>query len=189
LAILTIRFPQAFYFSVAKFFFHNTMKKLLIASTVALALAACNNGSSENAAVPNDVKITRKTMDSEVNKTVANLSIDGMTCSAGCGGKIQQELRALQGVSTTDLDFQENRPENVVTVEFDPNQIDENKFIQTVQSIADGQYHVRSVEIIQYRGLQSHGKSTDVSMNNGVIDFGMAFQLLDLLQTVPSLGN
>lgn len=165
------------------------MKKYFLIASVAIAIASCNNGPSENAAAPSDVKITRKTMDSEVNKTVANLSIDGMTCSAGCGGKIQQELRALQGVSTTDLDFQENRPENVVTVEFDPTKVDEAKFIQTVQSIADGQYHVRAVEIIQYRGLQSHGKATDVSLNNSMIDFGMAFQILDLLQNVPSLGK
>jgi len=86
------------------------------------------------------------------------MSIGGMMCADGCGGKIQQDLRALPGVISTELEFEENRAENVVKVEFDPAVIDEKKLIDCVQSISDGKYMVSQVEVLHYHGLQN--KST-----------------------------
>ncbi len=133
-----------------------------------------------------EVVITHKDMNSEVIKTVANLSIDGMTCSAGCGGKIQQDLRALNGVKSTELDFADGRAQNVVSVEFDPAVISENDLIKCVGGIADGQYQVKTVEVISYKGLQSSGQggsSADVKVEN----FGRVFQLLNLLQSITKM--
>ena len=120
-------------------------------------------------------------MDSEVSKTVALLTVEGMTCSAGCGGKIQEQLRALNGVATTDLDFAESRPENVVSVEYDPTKVNEQSLIECVHKIADGQYHVKQLEVVEYRGLQSHGKSSDSGVSSDYV--GRAFQVLDLLRS------
>ncbi|MDZ4824399.1 MAG: heavy metal-associated domain-containing protein [Flavobacteriales bacterium] len=103
-----------------------------------------------------DVPVTHKEISSEVVKTVANLSIEGMTCSEGCGGKIQKDLQALAGVLSTNLDFADGRTENVVTVEFDPTKVDEQKMIACVNSSMDGMYKVKSVEVVKYSGLQGN---------------------------------
>lgn len=143
---------------------------------------SCAGPQSNNAAVPVDVEVSRKTMQSEVVKTVANLSIDGMTCAAGCGGKIQQELRAVNGVKTTDLDFEENRASNVVSVEYDPTKINEQDLIKCVSGIADGMYVVKSVEILDYKGLQTRSQSSDAGVSTN--DFNKVFQLLNLVQSI-----
>ena len=85
------------------------------------------------------------------NMTEVKLSISGMTCAAGCGGKIQKELQALDGVTATNLDFVEEREENVVTVNFDPQKITEQRMQDVVNTIADGQYHVVKSEVITHK--------------------------------------
>jgi Cu+-exporting ATPase len=78
----------------------------------------------------------------EEAKVTAKLSIEGMTCAHGCGGKIQQELQKLNGVKSTELDFIDGRPVNVVSVIFDEKNIDEKKMMGCVNTIADGKYKV-----------------------------------------------
>ncbi|MCC6601243.1 MAG: heavy-metal-associated domain-containing protein, partial [Crocinitomicaceae bacterium] len=109
----------------------------------------------------------------------------GMTCSAGCGGKIQKELRALQGVMGTALDFSEERTDNVVSVEFDPSAVNEQQMIQCVNAIADGQYHVNSVEIVTAK--KNDNPSTSDGVGVEMYDFGKVFQVLNLLQSVSRL--
>lgn len=172
------------YFTIILFQIRLAMKKIFaFILVVAAVLTACQGptGTPVNAA---DVKVTRTTMESEVNKTVANLSISGMTCAAGCGGKIQQELQAMQGIKTTDLNFEDNRQENIVSVEFDPTIITEKEMIEKVGSIADGMYQVKSVEIVDYKGLQTARTSGDAGVSES--DFGRIFQLVNLLQSLSS---
>jgi len=99
--------------------------------------------------------IEHRDLDSEVIKTVAKMSIVGMMCAEGCGGKIQQDLRALPGVVGTELEFTDGAPENTVKVEFDPEVTDEKKLIECVSAIADGKYSVSKVEVLHYHGLQN----------------------------------
>lgn len=147
---------------------------------------SCGEKPAEQSNSSADVVVTHKDMAGDVAKTVANLSIDGMTCSAGCGGKIQQDLRALQGVKITELDFAEGREQNVVSVEFDPALVSEKDLIKCVGNIADGQYHVKAVEVVNYKATQSSssgGSGADVKVEN----FGRVFQLLNFLQSVTKL--
>ncbi len=162
---------------------NKTMKKSIAFMTVAtvLFLTACS-GPSSQAEANVDVQVTHKTLQSEVIKSVANLSIEGMTCAAGCGGKIQQELQALKGVKTTDLDFAEGRGHNVVSVEFDPEVISEKEMIQCVHAIADGMYTIKTIEILDYKGLQSGGRSAESGAENS--QWGLVFQAIDLVQSV-----
>jgi copper chaperone CopZ len=128
------------------------MKKFCFLFIAVLFLTAC--GDAPQLAKPETV-VTHRDLDSEVIKTVAKMSIGGMMCADGCGGKIQQDLRALPGVISTELEFEENRVENVVKVEFDPAVTDEKKLIDCVQAIADGKYMVSQVEVLHYHGLQN----------------------------------
>jgi copper chaperone CopZ len=151
-----------------------------------LLLWSCGEKPAEQSMPQVDVVVTHKDMTGEIAKTVANLSIDGMTCSAGCGGKIQQDLRALNGVKITELDFAEGREQNVVSVEFDPALLSEKDLIKCVGNIADGQYHVKAVEVVSYKAGQSSstsGAGADVKVEN----FGRVFQLLNFLQSLTKL--
>ncbi|MFM7770436.1 MAG: cation transporter, partial [Bacteroidota bacterium] len=84
-------------------------------------------------------------------KTEIKLAITGMMCAHACGGKIQQDLQALQGVKSTTLDFVEDREQNVITVEIDPTKINLETLISTVNSIADGKYQVASSETVIHK--------------------------------------
>ena len=164
------------------------MKKLIsFMSIVAIiTMASCSgSSSSENSSEPM-VPVTRRVMESESNRTVANLSISGMTCSAGCGGKIQQELRKLAGVKNTELDYADNRPANTVSVEFDPAVISEKEMINCVTGISDGAYGVQKVEIIDFHGLQNRpSAASDAGVS--APDFGRLVYVMNLLQSVTNL--
>ncbi len=124
-------------------------------------LTAC--GEVAPAGKPETV-IVHRDLDSEVIKTVAKMSIGGMMCAEACGGKIQQDLRALPGVVGTELEFTENSPENTVKVEFDSAVTDENKLIECVSKIADGKYVVSKVEVLHYHGLQNKAASNGAAV-------------------------
>ena len=124
-----------------------TMKNLL-SLFLALTFFACGNSTPNAEATP---AATTNTVVDGTNKTEAVLSITGMTCVAGCGGKIQKELQNLNGVVTTSLDFAEDRDVNIMKVEFDPNVVKESDMTNIVNTIADGQYHVVKAEIISHK--------------------------------------
>lgn len=148
--------------------------------------SSCAGPSAESANSASEVKIEHKTMDAAEAKTVAKLDITGMTCAAGCGGKIQQELQALEGVVLTDLDFQEQRASNIVSVQFDPAKISEKEMIQCVGKIADGMYAVKAVEVVDYKKSESTGAAASGAGVQSA-DYGKVFQLLNLLQSISGL--
>ena len=116
------------------------MKNWILVLAVAIGMMACSDASQQNAA--SNVVVEQIQEKGAAAKTVAKLSIEGMTCAHGCGGKIQKELEDMDGVKSTDLDFVEERKVNVVSVEFDAASIDENKMMGSVNSLADGKYKV-----------------------------------------------
>lgn len=121
------------------------MKKLIYLAAVAIFIS-CGQ------ATPNDPAVTTASTVVDGNEmTEAKLTITGMTCAAGCGGKIQKELQALDGVQATNLDFVEEREENVVTVNFDPQKVTEQRMQEVVNTIADGAYHVVKSEVITHK--------------------------------------
>ena len=65
------------------------MKNLLY-FFLALTFFACGNATPNAEATP---AATTNTVVDGTNKTEAILSITGMTCAAGCGGKIQKEIQ------------------------------------------------------------------------------------------------
>lgn len=122
--------------------------KYILYLLISVALFSCGNATPNAEATP---AATTNTVVDGTTKTEAVLSISGMTCAHGCGGKIQKELQALNGVVTTSLDFIEDRDVNVVKVEYDPNVVKETDMTNIVNTIADGQYHVVKAEIISHK--------------------------------------
>lgn len=127
--------------------------------------------------------ITYTEIAGESARTLALMSIEGMTCSHGCGGKIQQDLQALDGVKGTDLDYADGRDANQVMVEFDPAKVNETKLISCVNEIADGKYKVVAVEVQTVKAQSLAGGSTSDVDSAPAIDFSGFFQVFNLLST------
>jgi uncharacterized lipoprotein YehR (DUF1307 family) len=164
------------------------MQKLIPVILISATLFAC--GSPDNSATKAEpqVEITHTEINSEVNKTLAKLSISGMMCSAGCGGKIQQDLSAMAGVTSISMDYEDNREANVVTVEYNPTEVNELEFIQKVNSIANGKYQVKAVEVVTFKGLQtartSGGSTTGAALKE---NFSKMVHVFDLVQSISKL--
>jgi copper chaperone CopZ len=155
---------------------------IIILSLVVLGLASCHSDAANKHLAP----ITVTELDSEVNKSVAKLHVTGMTCKSGCGGKIELELQSLRGIKSTETLFEENRLENIITVEFDPTAVDATAMEAVIENIMDGKYQVSKIEVLNYHGLQSHGAGgADVS-NQGR-GFSELFKLLNVFQSLGKL--
>jgi len=165
------------------------MRQLFLALAVAISFTACLSGPEAEKA--SEVKITRTELAGEKEKTIARLVVGGMTCAHGCGGKIQQELRALKGVVSTDLDYADGRTTNVVAVEYDPKIVNENDLIKRVQEIADGQYPVSEVEVVTWKlaPTQTSSTATHHSQGASVLEdtFSGAQKVMSLWQLVSGL--
>jgi mercuric ion binding protein len=123
---------------------NGTMNKLVVLLFIA-ALAACGEATApavEVARSVNEVAITSGTP-----VTMADLSIEGMTCAMGCGGTIKSALAKLPGVTGTEVNFTDASQANHVVVTYDPAQVSDADMVKAVQSIHDGQYKVLAVGI------------------------------------------
>jgi copper chaperone CopZ len=157
----------------------NTSIFLLLAL---LATASCNDVSTKGTEAP----ITVTELNSEINKSVAKIYVTGMTCKAGCGGKIEKELQALTGIKTTETLFEENRPENIIQVEFDPGATEAKKMEACIEQLMGGQYQVQKIEVLNYHGLQSHASSgADVESTSHA--YSDVFKLLNVFQSLGKL--
>ncbi len=150
-----------------------------------LILFSCNTKTDTSTLSIGSIPITHKQQVSGEAKTVANLSIEGMTCAAGCGGKIQQELRAMPGVITTGLDFAKEREQNIVSVQYDPAQTNEAKMIECLQAKASN-YKVTSVEVVEF-GIASAGQGGSGGSGIKLYDFSKVMQLMGLFQGLFNL--
>lgn len=129
-----VRFVYTLPFNLA-----NMNSKILVASCfIWMAFFSCQ---SKEGGKPK-VEIQAQSITGDSAYTMADLAVEGMMCAHACGGKIQQELRKIPGVSGTELDFIEDRKVNVVHVQFDPALTDEQKMIAVVNEIVDGKYTV-----------------------------------------------
>jgi periplasmic mercuric ion binding protein len=150
-----------------------------------LILFSCNTNSDTSSSTTAGIPVTHRQQASGEVKTTASLSIEGMTCAAGCGGKIQQELREIPGVITTSLDFSEGREQNIVSVQYDPSKTNEQKMIECVHAI-ETPFHVKSVEVVEF-GLASTSQGSSGGSGIKLYDFSKVMQLMGLFQGLFNL--
>ena len=78
----------------------------------ACILTAC--GGSQLPAVETVYSETR--VEGTVEKTVAELSVQGMMCEIGCVAKVQKELLEVPGVASAKINFEKDRALNTALV-------------------------------------------------------------------------
>lgn len=118
----------------------------------AAMLIACSSGSPDNvdqgAATPGIERIVEEVaVNSGVPVSIADLSIDGMSCEMMCGGSIKKALAKLPGVNSTEIRFVEGDENDHAVVSYDAARVTDDEMIRTIQSLYDGQYKVVSVKI------------------------------------------
>jgi copper chaperone CopZ len=86
----------------------------------------------------------------QTEETVAKLAISGMMCEIACVSKVRKELYDVQGVARADIAFDSNQNVDTAFVAYDPNLVNPEDLIATVQQIGDGLYAVESAEVVHY---------------------------------------
>ena len=131
-------------------FYLCTMLKLFgirAAGAAALLVVAMGSGCGEGTS---GVAVTEHFEAGASGHSVARLEVEGMMCAVACGSKIQKELLELDGVSNAHIDFDAERAENFVEVEFSSERVSPEAMAAKVHEIAGGIYHVNTVDVTHY---------------------------------------
>ena len=143
-------------------------KPSLLIATIALVTACSSTGSS-------DAVSAASRTESSVNITAgqpmatADLGISGMTCEMMCGGMIKSALVKVPGVESTEIVFHDGDKIGHAKVTYDPAKVDDAKFVQAVQALADGQYKVESIAVVkQVKNAPSAAKQQKDKGDEGV---------------------
>ena len=86
----------------------------------------------------------------QTEETVAQLAISGMMCEIACVSKVRKELYDVQGVARADIAFDADSKVDTAFVAYDPNLVQPEDLIATVQEIGDGLYAVEAAAVVHY---------------------------------------
>jgi cation transport ATPase len=104
--------------------------RTFILVAIATSIAAC--GVNEN---PNEE--TKETTEvASLETKVLDYAVDGMVCAMGCAATIQHEVADIDGVSISDVNYEDEKAH----FEFDPEKTSEEAIKAKIATIADGQY-------------------------------------------------
>ncbi len=118
----------------------------LLCSMLALTWMSCGGPSADM--VPTVYEETH--VEGAMERTVAEMSVQGMMCEVGCVAKVRKELLEVPGVATATIDFEKDRSVNVVKVEFDPEVVDAEALVAKVKAIGDGMYPVERMAVTHF---------------------------------------
>ena len=113
---------------------------------LALIWMSCGGPSADM--VPTVYEETR--VEGAIERTVAEMSVQGMMCEVGCVAKVRKELLEVPGVATATIDFEKDRSVNVAKVEYDPEVVDAEALVAKVTAIGDGMYPVERMAVTHF---------------------------------------
>ena len=118
----------------------------LLCSMLALTWMSCGGPSADM--VPTVYEETH--VEGAMERTVAEMSVQGMMCEVGCVAKVRKELLEVPGVATATIDFEKDRSVNVAKVEFDPEVVDAEALVAKVKAIGEGMYPVERMAVTYF---------------------------------------
>lgn len=125
----------------------------IVKSLAALAFSAAlvtscvkyehKDGNVDTDATATDTTAVDTTMAKETaaNLETTSFKIEGMTCPMGCAATIEKKLAKMDGVGEAKVDYEKK----TATVSYDPAKQTPEKFVETVEGLADGAYKVSDV--------------------------------------------
>jgi periplasmic mercuric ion binding protein len=124
------------------------VKSFAVLALTAVLFISCNDkskdGNVDTDATTTDTTVVDTTMAKETaaNLETATFKIDGMTCPMGCAATIEKKLAKMEGVGEAKVDYEKK----TATVSYDPAKQTPEKFVETVEGLADGAYKVSDVK-------------------------------------------
>jgi len=120
---------------------------LLTAAAVTLLFACGTNAPEPVAAIPGVERTVKEVaITSGEPVTMADLSIEGMSCEMMCGGSIKKALAKL-GVTGTEIKMNEAEGPDHAIVTYDDSKITDTQMIEAIQKLHEGQYKVLAVTV------------------------------------------
>lgn len=104
--------------------------RTFILVALATGIVACGGNETNNA------ENTTTTEVASLETQVLDYAVDGMVCAMGCAATIQQEVSDMDGVSISDVNYEDEKAH----FEFDPAVTSEEEIKAKIATIADGQY-------------------------------------------------
>jgi copper chaperone CopZ len=92
--------------------------------------------------------------------TIADISIDGMSCEMMCGGSIKKALGKLPGIAGTEIEFIEGDERDHAIVTYDESVVTDADMVRAIQELHDGQYKVMAVKVTK-QVKSTNGASTE----------------------------
>lgn len=125
---------------------------------------------------------------SGVPVTMADLTIEGMSCEMMCGGSIKKALAKLPGVTGTEIVFHEGEEADHAVVTYNEAEISDAQLVAAIQELYDGQYQVKGVSITrQVKGNgQSGAREVNAAEESKVSVYAPAAILLPSVITILS---
>lgn len=113
--------------------------------------AACVFSACEGTKLPAvETTYTETRVEGTVEKTVAEISVQGMMCEIGCVAKVRKELLEVPGVASAKIDFEKDRDLNTAIVVYDDEVVDAKTLVAKVTAIGDGIYPVPKVAVTHH---------------------------------------
>lgn len=120
------------------------VKSIGVLVLASMLFTGCKDTSKDGNIETNEQTVTDST---QAKETAANLEttsfkIDGMTCPTGCAATIEKKLAGMDGVQDAKVDFEKK----TATISFDAEKQTPEKFVETVEGLANGAYKVSDVK-------------------------------------------
>lgn len=146
---------------------------------------ACGTSSGPSTdAVVDGVQRTEKevTITSGEPVTMADLSIEGMSCEMMCGGSIKKALAGL-GVTNTEIKMNESEGPDHAIVTYDAAKVSDAQMIEAIQELYDGQYKVVAVTVTkEVKGASASNTGDEERKGEGAVSVSIPKQVV-----VPSI--
>ena len=139
------------------------MKRVLYLGFAVLLMTAC---SSETASTEQNGNSETTEMVEVTPNKVMKMEIEGMVCKMGCGGSIRKELKASEGVSQVEFDFEEERESNTATIYFDSKKITEKKIIEIVSALNNKQFSVGLTSTEDFKSTETRESANNSSSSD-----------------------
>lgn len=120
--------------------------------------------------------------------TMADLSINGMSCEMMCGGAIKKAMAKMPGVVSTEIVFNEGDDLDHAVVTYNEAEVSDAELVAAIQALYDGQYQVKGIAItrqVKGSGQISTG-DVEVSQTSKVSVYAPAAILLPSVITILS---
>lgn len=120
------------------------MKNIAVFSFATIVLFSCQSTVDSSKEVSQSDVIELNEVAVVPNQVLA-MEVSGMSCAMACGGSIRKGLKAMNGVSSVQIDFEMGRESNTVNISFDKDVISVEEMSALVADLNDRQFIVGNV--------------------------------------------